>query len=630
MIVLLRMTLVIATSYLLLAPGGWHPFGSATSWLIIAALASNILFVWLPSALIESTKFGGFLIIVDTAWITSVLFYSGYQEVDFYLVYFLVLFLAAVSESLALMTLGTILASAGYLYSVFGASGAAVAFSSATLVRVPFFVAVGALYGFLANRVRQEREANQRLLLTARRDPLTNLPNRRVLKERLELGIARTLRTGSLTAVLLIDLDEFKYVNDTHGHAFGDRLLIAISNRLKDRVRKVDVLSRLPEGELHTATRLGGDEFAVVLTEAKNLDSVAMVAEQFRTLISEPVRLEHLEIVTTASIGISVLGGGTPLPSDAAQPAEGARQRLLREADQALYRAKEEGRNTIRFYESEMDRGIKRRLALSQEMRGVLGRDELFLEFQPQVELMQRSITGAEALLRWRHPTRGLVSPSEFVPIAESSGQIQSLGEWILRSACQKASSWRKIHPPGIPVSVNLSPVQLRDPRLPEIVARTLEEEGLSPPLLQLELTEGVFLKATPEVKESLRKLHDEVGVGISLDDFGRGFSSMEYLLRFPIDKLKVDQLFVSSIDVDPHARAMVSGIIALAKKLGLVVVAEGVETESQLEFLRAEGCELAQGFYFSKPVSSQALTNVLVKGGRHIRPSPSTRSASG
>ncbi len=259
-----------------------------------------------------------------------------------------------------------------------------------------------------------------------------------------------------------------------------------------------------------------------------------------------------------------------------------------------------------------------------------MDRNELFLEYQPQVELSQRSITGAEALVRWRHPTRGLVGPGQFIPIVETSGQIKAIGEWILKAACKEATSWMKTVPSGIPVAVNLSPVQFTDPKLPEMIVEALEEEGLPPHLLELELTEGVLLKATPEVEESLRKLHDEVGVRLSLDDFGRGFSSLEYLCRFPIDKLKVDRFFVSSIAEIAHGGAIVSAIIALGKRLQMVVVAEGVETESQLEFVRAEGCERVQGYYFSKPISSQALNKLLVEGGERIRPSPSAHSPAG
>ena len=629
-IIFLRLTLVIATSYLLLTQGQAFTFPSTTVSLILVGLASSVSFFWLPRPLIESTTFGATLVVLDTIWITAVLSYSGYLGFDFYAVYFFVLFLAAVSENLAIMAMSTVLVSVAYLYSVFATMGAAAAWSSPTLIRLPFFFAVGAMYGFLTNRVRREREASERLEHMAQTDPLTNLPNRRTLEERMERGIARSFRTGDRMALLMFDLDDFKYVNDTYGHAIGDRMLIVIADRLRDNVRRTDVLGRFPSEEFNMASRLGGDEFAVFLTDFKSLDNVVKVAQRLHTLISKPAYLENLEIVTTASVGIAVVGGEVAVSPLDADSIERVRQQILVQADRALYRAKEEGRNGVKFHDPKMDREINIRIALEQELRGALDRNELFLEFQPQVELGQQSIIGAEALLRWRHPTRGMVPPNEFIPIAESSGQIQSIGEWVLRAACKEAGRWRKSHPPGVPVAVNLSPVQFRDPKLPDIVARALEEEGLSPRLLELELTEGVLLKATPEVEESLRKLHDEVGVTITLDDFGRGFASLEYLLRFPIDRLKVDRLFVGSVDEDSDSRAMVAAIIALAKSLGLVVVGEGVETESQLEFLRARGCDQIQGYYFSQPVSSQTLTNLLVSGGGHIRPRLSTRSASG
>ena len=259
-----------------------------------------------------------------------------------------------------------------------------------------------------------------------------------------------------------------------------------------------------------------------------------------------------------------------------------------------------------------MDREINVRVDLGRELRGVLERHELFLEFQPQVELGRQTIAGAEALVRWRHPMRGPVPPDQFIPVAESSGQITAIGEWILHTACREARGWQRAQPGGVPVAVHLSPVQLRDPDFPEIVARTLERERLQPHLLELELTEDVFVKATQTVTQSLRTLHDEVGVSIALDNFGRGSSSLECLLRFPIDTLKVDRRFVASIDECPDARAMVRAILALGKSLRLMVVAEGLETRRQLEFLKREGCERAQGHYFSKPVRTDVLSSLL------------------
>lgn len=282
------------------------------------------------------------------------------------------------------------------------------------------------------------------------------------------------------------------------------------------------------------------------------------------------------------------------------------------QADRALYQAKEQGRGTLKFHDPGMDQRITLRIALSRELRQVLERDELFVEYQPQVELGRGSITAVEALLRWRHPTRGLIGPSEFIPVLEGSGEIRAIGEWTLQTACREARTWRSIRPSGIPVSVNLSAVQFGDPDLPEMLASVLEAESLPLHLLELELTERIFLRATSVVEESLRKLHDEIGVGIALDDFGRGFSSLEYLCRFPIDKLKVDRFFVVSLEEESQSRSIVSAIIALANSLGLEVVAEGVETDHQVEFLRAHGCERAQGYYFSRPISSESLRELL------------------
>ena len=308
-IVLLRLTLVIATSYLLLAQGELPELKPVTAWLVLAALASNIPLRWLPRPVVESTRFGAGLILVDTIWISVVLFSSGHHDVDFYLVYFFVLFLAAVSENLALMTLGTVLVSVAYLSWVCVAQGGAVAWSSPTLMRLPFFFAVAALYGFLADRVRRERETSERLLDMAGRDPLTDLPNRRALEGRLEHAIARASRTGRRMALLLLDLDEFKDVNDTYGHALGDKLLISIAERLQRSLRGIDAVGRFRRGALDSPSRLGGDEFAVVLSEIGEVVDAANVAERLCELISEPVQLDTVEIATTVSIGIALFGG---------------------------------------------------------------------------------------------------------------------------------------------------------------------------------------------------------------------------------------------------------------------------------------------------------------------------------
>ncbi len=615
--VFLRLTLVIATSYLLLAQGK-APFSLPTALLVMAALASNLPFIWLPPRLVESTKFSAFLVVGDTLWITAALVYSGHMEVDFYVVYFFVLFLAGVSESLTVMTVATGLVSAGYLYSVLAAKGAPTAWSSPTLVRLPFFFAVAALYGYLTDRLRRERQAAQYLKTVARRDPLTELPNRRGLEERLERAIARALRSGQRMALLLFDLDEFKFVNDTYGHAVGDEVLKEIANRLQSNLRRLDDLGRLQEEELDVASRLGGDEFAVVLTEVEEVDGVAVAAQRLCRLISEPIQVENLEVATTVSVGITVFGSEL---ASAMPPPDGhwlgiIRQRLLAQADRALYHAKQGGRNTFKFHDEAMDREIRTRVTLSRELKGILERRELFLEYQPQIDLAENSIAGAEALLRWRHPNRGVVPPAHFIPVAESSGQIREIGEWILETACREARKWMESCPDIIPVSVNLSAHQFRDAQLPELVAGALERAGLPPHLLELELTESVLLHETPEVERSLRRLHDEVGVRISLDDFGRGFSSLEYLRRFPIDNLKVDRFFVASVDDDPDSGAIVSAIIALAKELRLAVIAEGVETEKQIDFLRQQACDRAQGYYFSKPVSAKSFGRLLTRKG--------------
>jgi diguanylate cyclase (GGDEF)-like protein/PAS domain S-box-containing protein len=446
--------------------------------------------------------------------------------------------------------------------------------------------------------VTAEVEAEQRIHHMARHDFLTDLPNRYMLNERLEHETRQASRDTRLLAVLMVDLDLFKGVNDSFGHTTGDALLVEVASRLAASVREVDLLARL-----------GGDEFAIVQTGLKSADQAAELATRLVAIIAEPFELEDQRVYTSASIGIAI-----------SPPAEPDPEELLRQADLALYRAKEEGRSGFRFFDEGMNTEIQQRMALGQDLHSALERREFFLDYQPQVDLRSRRLVGVEALLRWRHPTLGLVPPLEFVPIAESNGLIIPIGEWVLRSACRQARTWQQRGLTPIPVAVNLSAAQLRNRGLVERVGEILRETELDAAFLELELTETALMEATPLVEESIAELSD-LGVRISLDDFGKGYSSLEYLRRFPLDKLKIDRNFIRNIESSRRDATILRSVVSLADKLGLDVIAEGVEPDSHLDILLEEGCGEAQGFYFGEPLTPDAVAVLLAEGSERIEP---------
>jgi len=565
--------------------------------------------------------FGATLIVVDTVGITLVLSIgSGALNVDFYVVYFFVLFLAAVTERLVLMLVGIVLVSTGYLYSVFVAHGADEVWSTETLMRIPFFFAVIAMYGFLADRARSERIRAFALRRLSRRDPLTELPNRRALEDRLERAIVRAARTKSKLAVLLLDFDEFKSVNDTYGHGVGDELLVLAAERLSSRTRRSDTISRLETPQPEGLSRLGGDEFAMVMADVGGLGAAAGAIERLRERVAEPFEIGGVSITISMSVGVTVFDGrldARRLDSDEYEDVVKIRRRLLQQADRALMIAKRHGRNTVQFHDEEMDREMNTEMTLSRDLRVVLEREELFLEYQPLVDLSTGLIASAEALVRWSHPQRGLVAPLDFIPIAERNGQIRSIGEWVLRAACSDARLWpRRADGEGTAVVVNLSAVQILDRRLPAKMEEILRELDLPPERLEIEITESVLLSASPAVTQTITELHDGLGLRVALDDFGQGYSSLKYLCEFPIDKVKVDGFFVHSFDSDKACASVVRAIIALARELDIKVVAEGVETEAQLNWVREQGCDEAQGFYLARPMSAADLSSMVLAGG--------------
>jgi diguanylate cyclase (GGDEF)-like protein/PAS domain S-box-containing protein len=455
----------------------------------------------------------------------------------------------------------------------------------------PILTGSGVLTGYrgTATDATREVEAEAKVRYLALHDALTGLPNRTALGERLEPALAAARRTGAPAAVICIDIDRFKEVNDTLGHSAGDLLIRRCGERLLGCVRKVD-----------TVARLGGDEFAIIQVGIGEVTDVYALCERILASMAEPVDLDGSAAVVTASIGVAMV------PEDGDDPG-----RLLQRADIALYRSKEEGRNGFRFFEPEMNARLQARKALEQDLRGALEHGEFELHFQPQIELADGRWVGVEALLRWRHAGRGQVAPAEFIPVAEDSGLIVPIGEWVLREACRRAAGW-----PDLVVSVNLSPVQFRRDGFLGTVCQALKESGLDPTRLELEITEGVLLRDSDTALRTLRELR-ALGTKITMDDFGTGYSSLSLLHMYPFDKIKIDRAFIAHLDEGGHARAIMEAVIGLGRSLRLRTCAEGVETEAQYAFLVERGCDEAQGHHFSEPLPAELVADRFLSASR-------------
>jgi diguanylate cyclase (GGDEF)-like protein/PAS domain S-box-containing protein len=427
---------------------------------------------------------------------------------------------------------------------------------------------------------------------SAEHDFLTGLPNRMLLNDRVSQAISAASRHAKKVAVLFLDLDGFKHINDSLGHPIGDKLLQSIAKRLANCVRGSD-----------TVSRQGGDEFVVLLSEVEHSEDAAITAKKMLRAVAEPHSINQHELHVTTSIGVSIY------PDDGMDA-----ETLIKNADTAMYQAKENGHQCYQFFTPAMNVRAVERQSIEESLRRALERQEFKVHYQPKVDLRTRQITGAEALIRWTHPVRGAVSPAEFIPVAEDSGLILSIGNWILREACQQARAWLDAGLALATMAVNISAVEFRDEHFLEGVFAILQDTGLDPRSLELELTESVLMKRA-ETSQAILKTLRARGVQVAVDDFGTGYSSLSYLRKFPIDTLKIDQSFVRQITTAPDETTIVTAVISMGRSLKLRVVAEGVETQEELVFLQAQQCDEAQGYYFSRPVLPEQFAKLLENG---------------
>jgi diguanylate cyclase (GGDEF)-like protein/PAS domain S-box-containing protein len=440
-----------------------------------------------------------------------------------------------------------------------------------------------------ARFIVEQKKARDKIAQLAHYDQLTGLANRTLFAERFEQASGHALRTNTKMALCVFDLDSLKAINDSHGHSLGNQLLCEVAKRLNDCVRASDTLCRI-----------GGDEFVILFTDLQETNAVTALIQKTLACFEPQFNLGGTLLSVSASMGVAVF------PEDGDEFLT-----LFARADAAMYFAKESGRNNVQFFRQEINDRVQHRLAVEKELRQALLDDELELHYQPIIQLPGKEIAGMEALVRWRHPQKGLIPPSQFIPVAEESNLIVSLGQWVLKAACRDMAAWRELGLPALPVSINVSARQLFEKDFANFVGQTLIDCALPPQQLELEVTENIFLESTDSVETVMNDLKN-IGVGLVLDDFGTGYSSLSYLKRFRIDKLKIDRSFLEQVCHSQQDAALVATIIQMGQNLGMQVVSEGVETAGQMEFLIDQGCELAQGFFFSKPLPLAAVQEML------------------
>jgi len=454
----------------------------------------------------------------------------------------------------------------------------------------------------LVRDITERKLAEEQIAFLAYHDNLTALPNNRLFKDRLEHAISQAGRKGKMLAVMYLDLDRFKLINDTMGHSAGDELLKVTSQRLIEAVRKNDSVAVNSSELSASVARLGGDEFTILLEDVKSIQAIAHIAGRVIENVSLPMMLERQEVHISTSIGIAMY------------PADGEKaEDILQYADTAMYHAKGQGRNNFQFYTESMNKSSVELLALENNLHKAVEQDELSLYYQPQVSTVTGELVGMEALIRWDHPENGFISPGVFIPVAEETGMINRIGKWVIKEACEQGVRWIKAGYKLLKISVNLSARQLKDENLPKLIEDIMIETGMPGSMLGIELTESAII-TDPDIALARLQEIKKLGVSLSLDDFGTGYSSLSYLKRFPIDTLKIDQAFVRDVKTDIEDAALIKAIIAMAHGLGMDVIAEGVEVQEQLEFLSVHGCDSIQGYLFSRPLPAAEMELMLKK----------------